>query len=134
MISPVKDRTQNQLPSDGNPVFDPSDVVSISSTATTSDLPGPGRGIGKLYSRGGRILERSISLIAHKLGFGPYAVALRMMKLFPGFWLTFMFGKLGMYDSIGAFIRGWNRLLMYIEYVPFYGLLCFETICSNVEL
>jgi hypothetical protein len=84
--------------------------------ATASNLPGPGRGLGKLYSRGGRILERSISLIAHKLGFGPYAVSLRMFDL-----ITLR----GSYASefrtpelMGENFRtAWNRMLMYIQCV-----------------
>jgi hypothetical protein len=60
-----------------------SNAVSILSTATASNLPGPGRFIGNLYSRGDRILERSMSLIAHKLRYGPYAVSFRMHRLIP---------------------------------------------------
>ena len=39
-----------------------------------SDLPGPGRAVGKLYSRAGRILELCIYRFAHRCGFGPHAV------------------------------------------------------------
>jgi hypothetical protein len=75
--------------------------------ATASNLPGPGRGLGKLYSRGGRILERSISLIAHRLGFGPYAVSLRMIGP--------VSVQLGIEMSI--FCKAWRSMLMYIQCV-----------------
>ena len=55
-----------------------SDNVSISSTATLSDRPGAGRFIGDLYSRAGRELERCAARLAHRCGYGPYAVFLRM--------------------------------------------------------
>jgi hypothetical protein len=57
---------------------DDSDTLVTDSDETMSDLPGPGRGIGKLYSRGGRRLEKCISRVAHKLGYGPLAIAKRM--------------------------------------------------------
>lgn len=46
--------------------------------ATMSDLPGAGRALGKLYSRGGKILEHAISRLAHRLGYGPFAAFERM--------------------------------------------------------
>jgi hypothetical protein len=54
---------------------------TVSTNATMSDLPGPGRAIGSLYSRGGRALERMLSNIAHNWGFGPHAAYLRMMGI-----------------------------------------------------
>jgi hypothetical protein len=99
-------------------------AVSISSTATASDLPGPGRGIGKLYSKGGRILERAISAIAHNLGFGPYAVSHRIMGLIPVDKSALV--ALGLFDpEIRAVINGLDRMLMYIECVSPHAVNCF---------
>ena len=56
-------------------------TVSISSTATMSDLPGPGRSLDKLYSRAGRILELCIYRFAHRCGYGPHAVYGRFCTL-----------------------------------------------------
>lgn len=55
------------------------DVVEIeSSNDTESDLPGPGRTLGKLYRLIGRHIERGVSAIAEKRGYGPLAVAERI--------------------------------------------------------
>lgn len=56
--------------------------ISISSTMTASDLPGPGRALGNLYSRAGKILEVCIARFAYKCGFGPHAVAERFVGAF----------------------------------------------------
>ena len=50
-------------------------------TATASDIPGPGRLLGKLYSRLGRKVERGISVVAVKMGYGPRRTAMRLRKL-----------------------------------------------------
>ena len=53
------------------------DVVSIeSSNATESDLPGPGRNLGKLYAWLGANVERASSLFAEWRGLGPNELAL----------------------------------------------------------
>ena len=57
---------------------DTNTLVTDSSDMTCSNLPGPGRGIGKLYSKAGKALERLISRAAHKLGYGPEAIARRI--------------------------------------------------------
>ena len=46
-----------------------------------SDLPGPGRVIGKLYSGAGKILERCIYRFAHRCGYGPHAVYERFVAV-----------------------------------------------------
>ena len=55
------------------------DAQSFSTTSTRSDLVGPGRALGVLYSKAGRILERTANSLAHKMGFGPYAIYLRIL-------------------------------------------------------
>ena len=57
---------------------DSSSTSSVSTNFTLPNLPGPGRALGNLYTRAGRILERSIALLAHKMGYGPYAVSSRV--------------------------------------------------------
>lgn len=47
---------------------------SIPSTATASDLPGPGRLLGNFYSWLGNKLENAINSIAEKRGHGPMAI------------------------------------------------------------
>ncbi|EJD07875.1 uncharacterized protein FOMMEDRAFT_16460 [Fomitiporia mediterranea MF3/22] len=59
-----------------------------SSNLTASDLPGPGRTLGLLYSRWGRALEASVGRLAHRSGFGPDAVASRIGSVtFRGMWV-----------------------------------------------
>lgn len=48
-----------------------------STNRTESDLPGPGRLLGKLYSSLGRRLERGINAIAVRRGYGPLSAAER---------------------------------------------------------
>lgn len=56
-------------------------VCSVSSTnETASDLPGPDRLLGNLYSFGGRHLEALIGKIAEKMGYGPRVVAQRTQR------------------------------------------------------
>jgi hypothetical protein len=111
---------QVDWPSDSDPILSArfrSDFMSVSTNSTASNLVGAGRGIGNLYSRGGRILERAISNIAHKLGFGPYAVSLRIMSLFPELDILF-FARVGLLESkTKDAANGLDRLLMYIECV-----------------
>lgn len=59
-------------------------ALSITSTATASNRAGPGRALGNLYSRAGRILERWVASIAHDLGYGPYATEEQLLRLFDG--------------------------------------------------
>ena len=57
-----------------------------SSTLTASDLPGPGRLLGKhVYTRGGRALEASLARLAHQAGIGPVAAAQRIGANLQGF-------------------------------------------------
>lgn len=52
-----------------------------SSTETDSDVPGPGRLLGKAYSYLGKKFENSLSKVAVKFGLGPRATALKMRRL-----------------------------------------------------
>jgi hypothetical protein len=54
-------------------------VESIDTEATESDLPGPGRGLDKLYQFAGRKLERTIGEMADGLGFGPAAAERKLL-------------------------------------------------------
>jgi hypothetical protein len=90
--------------------------MSATTNSTASNLVGAGRGIGKLYSRGGRILERAISDIAHKLGFGPYAVSQRIISLIT------MVAHISLTEVLlesepNAIVDGFDRLWKYIECV-----------------
>ena len=53
-----------------------------SSNYTMSNLVGPGRVLGNLYSSLGRRLERSIGASAHKAGFGPSATYEKIQEYF----------------------------------------------------
>lgn len=60
--------------------------ILSTSTLTVSDLPGPGRLLGKhVYARGGRALEASLARLAHQAGFGPVAAAQRIGANLQGF-------------------------------------------------
>ena len=47
---------------------------------TMDNLPGPGRGIDKLYQLGGRALERWMNRNAERLGFGPHAAEKKLLR------------------------------------------------------
>ena len=51
-----------------------------SSSATASNLPGPSRTVGKLFSYLGTKLEKQISLAVDKLGYGPLAYRRKLVK------------------------------------------------------
>lgn len=51
-----------------------------SSSATTSNLLGPSRTIGKLFSLWGAAVERHIGLLADRLGYGPLAYRRKLLK------------------------------------------------------
>ena len=79
-----------------------------------SDLPGPGRGLGKLYSRAGKILELCIYRFAHKCGYGPHAVYERFWavaeveyKYFRIIWRHV--------EAIAKAAIVWDRLLKYVQ-------------------
>lgn len=55
---------------------------TISTNATLDDLPGPGRGLDKLYQRVGRRIELTANLYADRLGFGPSAVERSILAAF----------------------------------------------------
>lgn len=56
--------------------------TSVSSTNdTASNLPGPGRVLGNVYSSAGRRLERAVGVVAHKAGFGPNATYKKIQEL-----------------------------------------------------
>ncbi|EJC99807.1 uncharacterized protein FOMMEDRAFT_31069 [Fomitiporia mediterranea MF3/22] len=54
-------------------------VISITSTATASDLPGAGRTLGNLYSYFGKRLETLLSRLAERHGYGPTAIEKRVL-------------------------------------------------------
>ena len=55
------------------------DIIEHESTnATESDLPGPGRTLGKVYKNIGRRLEEFLNDLAERKGLGPSAVAIRI--------------------------------------------------------
>ena len=79
-----------------------------------SDLPGPGRGLGKLYSRAGKILELCIFRFAHRCGYGPHAVYERFCAadaiVFVNFWAV------GWNDEVTAKTAiVWDTLLEYAQ-------------------
>lgn len=51
----------------------------ISTNATESDLPGPGRTLGRLYNALGRHLEFFLNYLAERRGLGPAAVTDEML-------------------------------------------------------
>lgn len=62
------------------------ETILSSSTLTASDIPGPGRLVGKyVYSRGGRALEASLARLTHAAGYGPVATAQRIGANLQGF-------------------------------------------------
>ena len=52
-----------------------------SSTETDSNIPGPGRLLGKAYSFIGRKAEKYLSIVAVKFGYGPRATAVKIRRL-----------------------------------------------------
>lgn len=54
-------------------------VTSISSTSTASDLPGPGRTLGRLYSFLGVRLETQLGRLAERFGYSPNAIEQRVL-------------------------------------------------------
>lgn len=54
---------------------------TMSTNMTMSNLPGPGRTLGKLYSSAGRSLEKSFGRLAHAAGYGPFAASQRLVAL-----------------------------------------------------
>lgn len=52
-----------------------------SSTETNSDVPGPGRLLGKAYGFFGKKVEKRLSVAAVKLGLGPRATAMTIRRL-----------------------------------------------------
>lgn len=52
-----------------------------SATETDSDVPGPGRLLGKAYGFFGRKVENCLSVVAVKLGYGPQAIAVKIRRL-----------------------------------------------------
>ena len=52
-----------------------------SSTETRSDLVGAGRTLGNVFGFLGRRLERATGNLAHRLGRGPRATAMKILKI-----------------------------------------------------
>lgn len=64
--------------------MDNMDLISVSAESdneTASDIPGPGRLLGKLYASVGRQLEHALSALAHSMGRGPVPTAERIRNL-----------------------------------------------------
>ena len=72
------------VPNNGPPEVRYIYVQDDSSSATASNLPGPSRVVGKLFSYLGTKLERSINLAVDKLGYGPLAYRRRLLKVHEG--------------------------------------------------
>jgi hypothetical protein len=51
--------------------FEVTPISRIDTTETADNLPGPGRGLDKVYQALGRKLERGMGIAAEKAGFGP---------------------------------------------------------------
>ena len=109
-------RTSNQQPS---PSLRAPSQISISSTATMSDLPGPGRALDALYSRAGRILERFINVNAHRCGFGPYATTIRLADYVAARKNSREIYGRGVFGIIVRQVevveKGWMKMLRYAE-------------------
>lgn len=58
-------------------------LTKASTTETASNLIGPGRIIGKIYSYYGRRIERGMGRLADRLGFGPRATYDAIWSIFP---------------------------------------------------
>ena len=78
-----------------------------------SDLPGPGRGIGKLFSRAGKILELCIYQFAHRCGYGPHAVCEQFYALMVKLPLPLLFGHDDGPRAKAAVV--WDTLLKYVQ-------------------
>ena len=87
--------------------------VFISTNATMSDLPGPGRGLDKLYSRAGKILELCIYRFAHRCGYGPPAVYERFHVSLP--LLRYPFIHVTETGGKAEVSIVWDRLLEYAQ-------------------
>lgn len=57
------------------------DSLVTTSTATRTDMPGPGRLLDKyVFQRAGRVLEGTLGRMAHRAGYGPNALAQRIVS------------------------------------------------------
>ncbi|KDQ49536.1 hypothetical protein JAAARDRAFT_640264 [Jaapia argillacea MUCL 33604] len=65
----------------GDDVWDLRRIVTNSTNSTISNLPGPGRTLDNIISRLGRSLERKLSFWAERLGYGPNAAAIRILRI-----------------------------------------------------
>lgn len=72
----------------GAPTNDSSSILTHSTNSTVSNLPGPGRVLGNLYSFAGQHLERRLGNVAQKAGFGPEAVYEKICALHREDWKT----------------------------------------------
>lgn len=74
--------TSDPTSADGESVY----CISLthSSTETGSDVPGPGRLLGKAYGVFGRKVESGLTMAALKLGYGPRATAVKIRRLVQG--------------------------------------------------
>lgn len=52
-----------------------------SQTETTTDNPGPGRILGKLYGFVGRRIENGLGMVAMHMGYGPRATVVKIRRL-----------------------------------------------------
>lgn len=64
--------------------MDLDETISISAESrneTASDIPGPGRLLGRVYAELGRELEAILSFVARRVGRGPATTARRIQRL-----------------------------------------------------
>lgn len=63
----------------------PSNLIAVSlltrTNTTLSDIPGPGRTLGRILYAGGRRLEPILSRAANAIGYGPSAVVRKILAL-----------------------------------------------------
>lgn len=96
------------------------DVVSIiSSNATESDLPGPGRTLGRVYGYLGRHLKRALGALAERKGLGPQQVALRILNRDTGLGDQTNCLSISKYEKKNgdAQLQDFKKLLRYTRYV-----------------
>jgi hypothetical protein len=60
-------------------VFSDDVTLASDSNSTTTDLPGPGRVLGSLFSKGGKIVSHIVDRGAEKLGHGPDAHCIKLL-------------------------------------------------------
>jgi hypothetical protein len=95
---------------------------SFDTDDTMSNLPGVGRCLGNFYSRSGRLLEQALGRLAHRCGYGPFAVGIRLSRLLYSMlgsfhvasWEVYVSGRL-MERSIAPVIQHIQALTKYTK-------------------